>query len=72
MLVAGLILALAATVVLLGVNYIAAFAAFAAALLLAVKLESELRVLGREQLGQLPISAWLHARRPDHESDISD
>jgi Flp pilus assembly protein TadB len=72
LLVAGLIVGLTATVVCLAVNFVAAFVMFLLVLFLAVKLEAEVRVLGREQLGQLPISAWLHARRPDEQSDVSD
>ena len=60
------------TVACLAVNFVAAFVAFLFVVLMAVKLESEVRLLGREQLGQLPISAWLHARRPDEQSDIVD
>ena len=54
----------------LAVSFIAAFVAFLFVLFMAVKLESEIRLLGREQLGQLPISAWLNARRPDEQSDV--
>ncbi len=68
----GLILGLGVTVACLAVSFIAAFAAFLFVLFMAVKLEQEVRVLGREQLGQLPISAWLNARRPDAQSDVSD
>ncbi len=70
LLVAGLVAGLAATVVCLAINFVLAFAAFVFVLFMAVKLESEIRLLGREQLGQLPISAWLNARRPDEQSDI--
>lgn len=70
LLVAGLVAGLAATVVCLAINFVLAFAAFVFVLFMAVKLESELRLLGREQLGQLPISAWLNARRPDEQSDV--
>ncbi len=70
LLVAGLVVGLAATVVCLAINFILAFVAFVFVLFMAVKLESEIRLLGREQLGQLPISAWLNARRPDEQSDI--
>jgi len=38
---------------------------------MAILLESELRLLGRERLGQLPISAWLSGRRPDVEDDAT-
>ena len=70
LLIAGLVAGLAATVVCLAINFILAFVAFVFVLFMAVKLESEVRLLGREQLGQLPISAWLNARRPDEQSDI--
>ena len=72
LLVVGLVVGLAVTVACLAVNFVAAFIAFLFVVFMAVKLESELRLLGREQLGQLPISAWLHARRPDEQSDIVD
>ena len=72
LLVVGLVAGLAITVACLAVNFVAAFVAFLFVVLMAVKLESEVRLLGREQLGQLPISAWLHARRPDEQSDIVD
>jgi Flp pilus assembly protein TadB len=70
LLVAGLVAGLAATVVCLAINFVLAFVAFVFVLFMAVKLESEIRLLGREQLGQLPISAWLNARRPDEQSDV--
>lgn len=70
LLVAGLVAGLAVTVVCLAINFVLAFAAFVFVLFMAVKLESEVRLLGREQLGQLPISAWLNARRPDEQSDV--
>jgi predicted lipid-binding transport protein (Tim44 family) len=72
LLIAGLLIGLAVTVVCLAISFIAAFVAFLFVLLMAVKLESEVRVLGREQLGALPISAWLNARRPDEQSDRVD
>jgi Flp pilus assembly protein TadB len=70
LLITGLIAGLAATVVCLAINFVLAFVAFVFVLFMAVKLESEIRLLGREQLGQLPISAWLNARRPDEQSDV--
>jgi hypothetical protein len=72
LLIAGLVIGLAVTVVCLAISFIAAFVAFLFVLFMAVKLESEVRVLGREQLGALPISAWLNARRPDEQSDRVD
>ena len=71
-LVAGLVVGLAATVVCLAINFVAAFVAFVFVLAMAIKLEAELRLLGREQLGQLPISAWLSARRPDEHRDPAE
>lgn len=68
----GLVIGLAVTVICLAISFVAAFVAFLFVLFMAVKLESEIRVLGREQLGELPISAWLNARRPDERSDRVD
>ena len=42
---------------------------FVVVLVMAVMLESELRLLGRERLGQLPISAWLSGRRDTDRSE---
>ena len=41
----------------LAVNFVVAFAGFVLVLVMAAMLESELRLLGRERLGELPISA---------------
>lgn len=68
----ALVVGVIATVILLAVSFWVAFGVFLAVLFLAFKLEAEIRLLGREQLGQLPISAWLNARRPDEQSDIID
>ena len=65
----GLIVGLALTIGGLAVNFVVAFAGFVLVLVMAVMLESELRLLGRERLGELPISAWLSGRRPDSERD---
>ena len=70
LLVLGLLVGLAITIAGLAVNFLVAFAGFIMVLVMAVMLESEVRLLGRERLGQLPISAWLSGRRP--ESDRSD
>jgi len=64
LLVAGLLAGLALTIAGLSVNFLVAFAGFVIVLVMAVMLEGELRLLGRERLGQLPISAWLSGRRP--------
>ena len=69
----GLLVGLAITIGGLAVNFLVAFAGFIMVLVMAVMLESEVRLLGRERLGQLPISAWLSGRRPDSDrSDQSD
>jgi len=54
-LVAGLVLTIAG----LAVHWGLAFAGFIAVLAMAVMLEQEIRVIGREKLGNLPINAWL-------------
>ena len=63
LLVAGLALGLIITIAGLAINFVVAFIGFVIVLALAVVLESEIRLLGRERLGQLPISAWLTAQR---------
>jgi Flp pilus assembly protein TadB len=61
----GLVVGLAVTIAGLSVSFWLAFAGFVAVLVMAVLLEGEIRLLGRERLGSLPISAWLGgARRP--------
>lgn len=69
MLVIGLLLGLAVTIGGLSINFVVAFGGFVLVLVMAVMLESELRLLGRERLGQLPISAWLNGRRDKDRSD---
>ncbi len=59
----GLVVGLTLTIGGLAVNYLVAFAGFIIVLVSAVLLESELRLLGRDRLGQLPISAWIDAGR---------
>ena len=59
----GLVLGLALTIGGLAVSYLVAFAGFVLVLVMAVMLESELRLLGRDRLGPLPISAWLSGGR---------
>ncbi len=55
----GLVVGLVLTVAGLTVSFWLAFVAFLGVLALAVLLESEVRVIGREKLGNLPINAWL-------------
>lgn len=59
----GLVLGLALTIGGLAVSFLVAFAGFVLVLVMAVMLESELRLLGRDRLGPLPISAWLSGGR---------
>ena len=67
----GLVLGLVITIGGLAVNFLVAFVGFVIVLVIAIMLESELRLLGRERLGQLPISAWLCGRRPDVDDDAT-
>ena len=55
----GLVAGLVLTVLGLAVSFWLAFAAFLGVLALAVMLEAEVRVIGREKLSSLPINAWL-------------
>lgn len=71
MLTAGLVLGLVITIGGLAINFLVAFCGFVLVLVMAIMLESELRLLGRERLGQLPISAWLSGRRPDVDDDAT-
>ena len=65
----ALLVGLAVTVAVLSVSFLVAFAAFIGVLVVAIMLESEIRVLGREKIGNLPINAWLagsaQKRRPE-------
>lgn len=66
----GLVVGLAATVLGLAVSFWVAFAAFIGVLVMAVMLEAEIRVIGREKLGTLPINAWLAgSNRHRHRDD---
>jgi Protein of unknown function (DUF3040) len=71
LLVVGLVGGLALTIGGLAVNFVLAFAGFIIVLVFAIMLEGELRLLGRERLGQLPISAWLSGRRPGVDDDAT-
>jgi hypothetical protein len=71
LLVAGLVVGLAITIGGLAVNFFVSFAGFVLVLVMAIMLESELRLIGRERLGQLPISAWLSGRRPGVDDDAT-
>lgn len=60
----GLVLGLGVTVLGLAVGYLVAFGGFVFVLVMAVLLEAELRVIGRDRLASLPVSAWLGGNRP--------
>lgn len=64
----GLVAGLALTIAGLGVHWSLAFVGFVGVLVMAVLLEQEIRVIGREKLSNLPINAWLagSARRDRH------
>ena len=65
----GLIAGLVLTIAGLALHFWLAFVAFVAVLVIAVLLEQEIRVVGREKIGSLPINAWLtgsaRERRPE-------
>ena len=65
----GLVGGLAVTILGLGVSFVLAFAGFVGVLVMAVLLESEIRLLSRERLGSLPISAWLGGARKSTRRD---
>ena len=67
----GLLLGFVITIGGLAISFAVAFAGFVLVLVMAIMLEAELRLLGRERLGQLPISAWLSGRRPDVDDDAT-
>lgn len=68
-LTAALVVSLVATVLSLAVTFVFAFVGFLVVLVLGFALESEVRLIGRERLGTLPISVWLgggqNSGRPD-------
>ena len=59
LLTVGLVAGIVLTVLGLAIHWGWAFAGFIGVLFMAVKLEAEIRVVGREKLGNLPINAWL-------------
>ena len=63
LLVVGLLGAIVVTVLGLSVSFWLSFGGFLVVLALAVGLEREVRLLARERLGTLPISAWLGGGR---------
>lgn len=71
LLAVGLVVGLVITIGGLAVNFLVSFGGFVLVLVTAVMLESELRLLGRDRLGQLPISAWLSGRHPGVDDDAN-
>ncbi len=68
-----LLAAVVITVLGLSVSFWLAFGAFLIVLAVAVALEREVRLLARERLGTLPISAWLGgARRGKTKRESAD
>ncbi len=63
LLVLGLLGSIVVTILGLSVSYWLSFAVFLVVLAIAVALEREVRLLARERLGTLPISAWLGGGR---------
>jgi hypothetical protein len=63
LLVLGLIASVVVTVLGLSVSFWLSFGLFLVVLAIAVALEREVRLLARERLGTLPISAWLGGGR---------
>lgn len=72
----AVVAALAVTVLSLAITVWLSMAGFLGTLALSVMLEREVRLIAREKVGTLPISAWLGgARRPHrrvHEADELD
>ena len=64
-LVAGVVLTVAGLVI----SFWLAFAGFVGVLVLAILLEQEIRVIGREKIGSLPINAWLTGSGRDRDTD---
>ena len=62
---------LAATVLALSASVWLSIAGFLATLGLAVLLEREMRLIAREKVGALPVSAWLGGGRPRRGPDRS-
>jgi Flp pilus assembly protein TadB len=65
----GLVLGIVLTVAGLAVSFWLAFAAFVGVLVLAILLEQEIRVIGREKIGSLPINAWLTGSGRERERE---
>ena len=62
--VLGMVVGLFVTVIGLAVSFLVSFAAFAVVLALGSVALGEIRLIGREQIGDLPIRDWLSSSRP--------
>ena len=69
MLTVGLVLGIVLTIAGLAVSFWLAFAGFVGVLVLAIMLEQEIRVIGREKIGNLPINAWLTGSGREQRND---
>jgi membrane associated rhomboid family serine protease len=72
LLIIGLVVSIALTVLGLSVSFWVAFGGFLVVLAIAVALEREVRLLARERLGTLPISAWLGGARRRKNQDSAE
>ncbi len=72
LLIVGLAAMAVLTVLLLSVSFWLSFGGFLVVLAIAVALEREVRLLARERLGTLPISAWLGGARRRNRQESSD
>ena len=61
--------ALAITVLMLGVTVWLSLAGFVGSLAIAILLEREIRVIARERISSLPLSAWLGANNRRRQSE---
>jgi Flp pilus assembly protein TadB len=68
----AVVAAIVLTVLLLSVSVWLSIAMFVGGLVLAIALEREARMIARERVGALPISAWLGARRRAARGDEHD
>lgn len=66
---AGLVIGLGLVIAGLAVNFWLAFVAFVAVFVVGVQLESEIRVVGREKIGNLPVNAWLAGAKRGRRSE---
>jgi Flp pilus assembly protein TadB len=72
LLILGLLASIVVTILGLSVSYWLSFGVFLVVLAIAVALEREVRLLARERLGTLPISAWLGGGRRGGSSNSNE